>query len=59
VEEPHLREHDGSRSQPDCNRVPCGDDQRQQPDEVLRREDLGEGEKPGDRRAEGERQLSA
>jgi len=59
VEEPDLGEHQDDRHQCDRDRTAAGDHERQEPDEVLRREDLGEGEEAGDRRGEGERQARA
>jgi len=59
VEEPHLREHDGDRGQCDRDGTPTRDHERQQPDEVLRREDLREGEEAGDRGGAAERQTGA
>jgi len=59
VEEPDLREHDGDRGQCDRDGTPARDHERQQPDEVLRREDLREGEEAGDRGGKAERQTGA
>ena len=56
VEEPGLREDERERRQRDCGPAPREHDQRHQPDEVLGREDLREGEKARDRGGEGERQ---
>jgi len=56
VEEPDLRQDDGDRGQRDRDGPAAGDHQRQQPDEVLRREDLREREEAGHRAREGKRQ---
>jgi len=59
VEEPDLGEHDCGRGEPDRDRAAARDDERQQPHEVLRREDLRERQEAGDRGSEGQRQASA
>jgi len=59
VEEPDLCEHERARHEPDRDPSASCQNERQQPDEVLRREDLREGEKAGDRGRERERQLRA
>ena len=47
VEEPDLGEHERDCRQRDGDPAPGEDDQRHEPDEVLRREDLREGEETG------------
>ena len=59
MEEPDLREHDRDCRQRDRDRAASRDHERQQPDEVLRREDLREGQEAGDGSGEGERQPGA
>jgi len=59
VEEPDLGEHERDRRQRNRHRAAPGDHERQQPDEVLRREDLREGEEARDRGGERERQPCA
>jgi len=56
VEEPDLGKDDRDRGQDDRDGVPRRHDQRQQPDEVLRREDLREGKEARDRGGERDRQ---
>jgi hypothetical protein len=56
VEEPHLRKHDGDGGERDRHGSTRGHDQRQQPDEVLRREDLGKREEAGDGSRKRDRQ---
>jgi len=56
VEEPGLGEQQRDRGQRDRNGPARGHDQRDEPLEVLRREDLGEREKAGDRCRERDRQ---
>jgi len=59
VEEPDLREHDRNRRERDRDRAASRHHERQQPDEVLRREDLREGQEACDGSGEGERQTGA
>jgi len=59
VEEPDLGEYQGDRHQCDRDRTAAGDHERQEPDEVLRREDLREGQEACDGSGEGERQTGA
>ena len=59
MEEPDLREHDRDCRQGDRDPAASRDHERQQPDEVLRREDLREGQEAGDGSSEGERQPGA
>jgi len=59
VEEPHLGQHEGDRGKGDRNGVSGDDDQRQQPDQVLRREDLRERDEAGDCSRERDREPPA
>jgi len=52
VEEPELREDQGESGQHPCHRLE-EEDERNEPDEVLRREEPGEGEEACDRRGKG------
>jgi len=58
VEEPRLRENEREGRQRHGDPASREHDQRHQPDEVLRRKDLREREKAGDRSGEGNRQAS-
>src|SRR5207244_11345135 len=55
VEEPHLRQDQGGGRQRPHRRLE-EEDERNHPDEVLRREEPCEGEKARDRRGEGKRE---
>jgi len=55
VEEPDLGQHEREPRQRDRNRASSGDHERHEPDQVLRREDLREGEEAGHSGGEGKR----
>ena len=56
VEEPGLAEHQRGGRQGDREPAAGDHDERHEPFEVLRREDLGEGEETGDRGGERDRE---
>jgi len=55
VKEPDLREHERRCRERERDRAAGNDHEREQPDQVLRREHLREGEEAGDRSREPER----
>jgi len=59
MEEPRLREQQGDRDEHHCGRAARGHDERNEPDQVLGREDLCERQEAGDRGREGKGQATA